>query len=337
MSRLGHLTLLLAGVVLLVILAGGLSLERAWTGTRGSARGDTLLVVPQGASARGIASLLAGAGVLESPRLFVWRLRLAGEGHALRAGRYRFSVPCAPAEILDKLRRGDTEKLWLTLPEGLWLDEAVGRIARSLDLDSLALARAARRPSQWNYAFLRGSQSLEGFLFPETYVFEYPADPETVLSRLLESFAQQIAILAVKAPLAWDLSVRDWVTLASIVEAEGGPESERRRIAAVYLNRLRRGMRLEADPTVLYGLGERRQRLFYLDLDLDSPYNTYRRAGLPPGPICSPGRASLQAVLEADPAERSLYFVASGEGGHLFAETFAQHRRNLDRLRRNRR
>ena len=330
--RLSGLSPLMLLVVL--ILAVALGLDGVWRRTSSPSLPDTTLVVPAGASSRAIASQLAEAGVLERPRLFLWGARIRGASDALRAGRYRFHRPSSPARLLEILRAGDTEKIWLTLPEGLWLDEAVDQISRQLDLDSLELAERVRRPDDWSHTFLAGASNLEGFLLPDTYAFEYPADAVTVIGTLLDAFDVVLADLRRRAPREWSLGPREWVTLASIVEAEALRTDSRPGIAAVYLNRLERGMRLEADPTVIYALGWRKRRLYYKDLDVDSPYNTYREHGLPPGPICSPGRASLAAPLAADPDDGNLYFVADGDGGHRFAETFAEHQRNVAALRR---
>lgn len=323
-------------VLLLVLLLGlGAGIERAWRRQPPPAAADTILIIAPGTSSRAIAAQLAAAGVLESPRAWLWGLRLRGGADELRAGRYRCRRPSSPAGLAEQLRLGRTEKLRLTLREGLWLDETVKAIAVQLELDSLELAQRVRDPRHWPaHDFLAGRPDLEGFLLPETYAFEYPVSEGEVIAALLGAFARTLEELRAAAPPGWSLDPLTWTTLASIVEAEAYLDEERPRIARVYLNRLARGMRLEADPTVLYALGERRLRVFYRDLRVESPYNTYRNQGLPPGPICSPGRASLAAPLAADPEDRSLYFVADGKGGHRFAATFAEHQRNVAALRR---
>ncbi len=323
-------------VTLFAMLFLGLALDGAWRQEGMSSGPDTLLLVPEGASSRAIIRQMNEAGVLTRPRIFLWGLRLNGAGDELRAGRYRLRRPSSPANLLAALRAGDTEKIWLTLPEGLWLDETVGQIATQLELDSLDLARRVRRPGDWSHPFLAEAKDLEGFLLPDTYAFEYPADPMRVIGTLLDAFDALMAELREQAPPDLHLDSRAWTTLASIVEAEARLDEERPAIAAVYLNRVARGMKLEADPTVIYGLGFRKPRLYYKDLEIDSPYNTYRHTGLPPGPICSPGRASLAALSAADPADPHLYFVADGSGGHIFAETFSEHLRNVDRVRKDR-
>lgn len=316
-------------------LAGGLALESAWRRAPAAAAPDTILIIEPGSSSRGIASQLATAGVLRSPRAFLWGLAWRGDAGSLKAGRYRFHRPSSPAAIAAALIAGRTEPLRLTLREGLWLDESVSAIARQLELDSLAVARLVRDPRRWPAQdFLAGRPNLEGFLFPDTYAFEYPVTPEAVVGTLLAAFAKARDELRASAPQGLGLDTLAWTTLASIVESEARLDADRPRIARVYRNRLARGMRLEADPTVLYALGERRPRVLTRDLRVDSPYNTYRNKGLPPGPICSPGRASLAASLAVDPTDRSLFFVADGKGGHRFAATYDEHKRNVASLRR---
>ncbi|MCP4546208.1 MAG: endolytic transglycosylase MltG [bacterium] len=327
---------LLIFLFMTTLLALGLStVNRMWTSTAGDPRasGDTLLIIPTGASSGGIARVLVEAGILESPRIFLWGVRVTGSGSELKAGRYLFARPSSPAMIMAKLKAGETEKVWLTLPEGLWLDETVSIIASTLELDSLRLAELVRQPERWPYPYLAGLENLEGFLLPDTYAFEYPADMETVVDHILANCDREISRLGSKKPSDWAFTIVEWITLASIIEAEAGVDDERPRIAAVYLNRLRKSMRLEADPTVMYALGRRRSRLYYKHLKIDSPYNTYRTKGLPPGPICSPGLKSIEAPLLANPDDPYLYFVASSGGRHEFSKTFDEHRRKIREIR----
>jgi len=323
-------------ILLALLLADlGAALWMSWSSEPPGSGEKALVDIPQGLTSAQIADSLLARGVLRDRRLF--RIGLLFGDADLKAGRYLFRKPESPRRVLSKLRRGETEKIWLRLPEGLWMDEAAGLIARQLQVDSLALARRMREPDRWSYDFLEGAQDLEGTLFPDSYAFEYPVKVQDVLPRLLGRFSEILGELKEEYSLeATGLSLRQWIILASIVESETLLDSEREKVAAVYRNRLALGMKLEADPTVIYGLGRRLSRLYYKQLDDPSPYNTYRRPGLPPGPICSPGRRSLEAVLRADMSDPSLYFVARGDGGHFFSVTFQEHLEKVEKVRNER-
>jgi UPF0755 protein len=176
--------------------------------------------------------------------------------------------------------------------------------------------------------------TLEGYLFPDTYAFLPTTSPTTIV-RTMAGQARRVLDeeLSRGGPIALEFTPHEILTLASIVEAEAMLAEERPRIAAVYLNRLRRKMLLQADPTVQYALGGHRQRIYYSDLRIESPYNTYLNVGLPPGPIGNPGRSSIQAVLNPTPGSRELFFVARGDGGHIFTETGESHLAAVARVR----
>ncbi len=324
-------------IILLALLAIDLvaAVWASWSMVPPGSGEKVLVEIPQGLSSSQIADSLEARGVLKGTQLF--RLALILGDDNLKAGRYLFRMPQAPGRVLSKLRRGETEKTWLRIPEGLWMDETAGLIARQLDLDSLSLSQQMRQAQAFNYEFLENAGDLEGLLFPDSYVFEYPVREGDVLPRLLGRFDEVLRRLQETYSLEdTGLNLREWIVLASIVEAETMLDSERERVAAVYRNRLALGMRLEADPTVIYGLGVRKKRLFYKHLEDDSPYNSYRNEGLPPGPICSPGERSLEAVLRADLSEPDLYFVARGDGGHFFSATFQEHLEKVEMVRNGR-
>jgi UPF0755 protein len=324
-------------IILLAVLALdlGAAVWASWSMVPAGSGEEVLVKIPQGLSSTQIADSLKARGVLKGTRLFRLALRLGDDN--LKAGRYLFRKPQAPGKVLSKLRRGETEKTWLRIPEGLWMDETAGLIAQQLDLDSLKLSQEIRRPQAYNYEFLESARDLEGLLFPDSYAFEYPVREEDVLPRLLGRCDEVLRRLRASYSLEeTGLTLREWIVLASIVEAETMLDSERERVAAVYRNRLALGMKLEADPTVIYGLGVRKKRLYYKHLEDDSPYNSYRNKGLPPGPICSPGERSLEAVLRADLSEPNLYFVARGDGGHFFSATFQEHLEKVDLVRNGR-
>ena len=238
-------------------------------------------------------------------------------------------------EILRVLVEGRTRRLFVTIPEGWLLARILPRLAEALRVPESELVAAASDPALARSLGIP-AQGLEGYLFPETYAFEYgmPVRDALVhmarmcLDRFDENRRQRAAELG--------LSLHEVLTLASIVQAEAARVEEMPRIAAVYHNRLRQHRRLEADPTAAYAGGRTGQRLLERDLLVESPYNTYRHAGLPPGPICSPGLASIDAVLHPLAGCEDLYFVARGDGTHIFSRTLAAHNRAREMIRRSR-
>ncbi|MDP6418224.1 MAG: endolytic transglycosylase MltG [Candidatus Krumholzibacteria bacterium] len=329
-----HRPLLL--LLLLLILDLLFAIWVSWALPSQDSVSEELVLIPEGWTSGEITDSLLARGVLRNDRLFRVALYLGG-GRDLKAGRYLFRRPEAPGRVLSALKRGETERVWLRIPEGLWLKETAGVVASQLGLDSLSLhSRFLDTPPPVGDSGAGGS-GMEGFLFPDTYAFEYPVREKTVVRRLRERSEEVIGELEKQYPeRARELGRWNWVTLASIVEAETRLDTERERVAAVYLNRLRKGMKLEADPTIIYGLGRRLRRLYYKHLDIEGPYNTYQNPGLPLTPICNPGYRSLEAVLKADLSDPSLYFVARGDGSHLFSETYREHQSKVQDLRNGR-
>jgi UPF0755 protein len=294
------------------------------------------LVVPQGASADAIARQLHALRLVHHPLAFRALARLRGAGGRLKAGEYALSGPLSLEGILDALVRGDVVRRDLTVPEGRSLDEIAALVAaEGLDLE--AFLNAARDPSPVR-DLDPAATDLEGYLFPDTY--DLPQSPEAPrgLVRLMTQRFREVISPDLEHIAEKGLTVRQVVTLASIVELETARAFERPRIAAVFWNRLEKGMPLQTDPSIIYALrkagrwdGDIRSR----DFDIDSPYNTYRRAGLPPGPLGSPGREAIRAVLE--PTEtKELYFVSRNDGTHEFSETLAAHNRAVSRYQRRR-
>jgi UPF0755 protein len=281
-----------------------------------------IVLVPQGTSIAATAALLTKEGVIRSPIAFEAIARLSARGSSLKAGEYEFSGGASAIDVWSVLARGKAVKRRLTIPEGLTSAEvaALVRDAPALDGDV-------------------GPVPAEGLLLPDTYFYHRGDRRSELIVRMRRAMAQTVKELwdarAPDLPLA---SPRDAVVVASIVEKETAREPERPRIAAVFLNRLRLGMRLQADPTVLYALttktGSKPDRpLTRDDLAIDSPYNTYQIKGLPPGPIDNPSHASLRAVMQPE-RTADLYFVADGSGGHAFAQTLNDHNRNVALYRR---
>ncbi len=281
---------------------------------------DTVILIPQGSGVEAIARQLHQAGVIEDPLVFRIGVRLLRVGRELRAGEYLFAVALSNRDAIDLLRSGQTVVRRLTLAEGLTSREIVALLEQA---EAMA-GSVETLPS-------------EGSLLPETYHYARGDGRVELVARMARARDKLLGELwAGRAPNLPIASPQEAVILASIVEKETGIAGERPRVASVFVNRLQKGMRLQSDPTVVYGLtggeGPLGRALTRKDLQVPSPYNTYLIDGLPPGPIANPGRASLEAVL--NPAQTAfLYFVADGSGGHAFAKTLAEHNRNVAKWR----
>jgi UPF0755 protein len=268
--------------------------------------------------------MLVENGLLKHRRLFRWVAVATGKDKKVQAGRYVFLRGTSIARMLDKLARAEFEITRLVIPEGFLLREIAATVFRDVEVDSAQFHRLALNP---DFARELGinAPTLEGYLFPDTYNMSWPLTSRDVtrlmVRRFREVYDEHIALYAKST----GLSTNEIVTLASIVQAEAQRTSEMPRISAVYYNRMRKGMRLEADPTVAYALGGVRRGLRYSDLKMESPYNTYRTKGLPPGPICSPGRAALEAAVRPLEGCDDLYFVSAGDGTHIFSRTHDDH------------
>ena len=291
-------------------------------------------VVESGATLNSIARGLDEAGLIGSPLAFSLLARVQGAASEMKAGRYLIVAGAGYGDILDMLRRGVVVTLPLTIPEGLTLREIAPRIAAFTgDADSLVLA--VLEDTAWVDRLELPGPTLEGYLLPETYRFSEGTDVQAIVRVMVARYKAFWGEAERARADSLGLSEREVVTLASIVEEEARVGEERPVIAGVYLNRLEIGMLLQADPTVQYALDEPVSRLLFRHIDevADSPYNTYRHAGLPPGPIASPGEASLRATLE--PAEHDfLFFVARPDGSHEFTRTNREHVNAVNRIRR---
>ena len=318
-----------------LVLLGHLAAAGAawWGGStihRPYGAGEETVLVEPGTDAGTILDRLEARGVVPNALLArVWLVYGLGDP-PLRAGEYRFEGAATTAEVLDKMVRGDVVLHQVTVVEGLTLEETADGLAAAGFGARDAFLAAMRDPAP--IADLDPeAETLEGYLFPETYNFHRGASEKEIVATLVRAFRTRYQ--GEVRPLAPGTPVRELVTLASIVEKEAKVEDERRQIAAVYTNRLAARMGLYADPTIIYALkqmGTWDGNLTREHLQLDSPYNTYRYGGLPPGPIASPGLGSL--VAAADPADVPyLYFVSRNDGTHVFAETLAEHNANVHR------
>jgi len=292
--------------------------------------------VARGAGAAAIGRELQAAGLIDHPRLFALYADLRGAGGRLKAGHYRFRIGDGWGMLVTAMEEGRVVTLPITIPEGFTVDEIAPRLAQVADVSADSIRSLAGDTAVARRMHVPGP-TLEGYLFPDTYRFAEGIPPDEALSAMVDRYRSFWDAEKRSRADSIGLDERQVVTLASIVEKEAKRSEERPIIAGVYLNRLRRGMRLQADPTVQYALGTTKARLLYADIDrvADDPYNTYTHAGLPPGPIASPGEASLRAVLW--PAHVPyLYFVARSDGSHVFSVTERQHVRAKNRIRRER-
>jgi UPF0755 protein len=288
------------------------------------------VIISRGDGFNTVAKALDSEGVVPSPLMLKVAARLRGIDKKLVPGRYDFAGRNSCRSVLNRLEAGDFLRLRLTVYEGMPIWKVAGLMARVLELDS---ARIVALNGDSAFCTELGIPQLEGYLYPETYFIPWGTPDTAVIAELVAMFHAQTDSLW-RDSMTGELSREEVVTLASIVEAEALFDKEKRVIASVYHNRMAGNMRLDADPTVIYGLGGLDRPLTRRDLRSNTPYNTYRRKGLPPTPINSPGLAALRAVLYPESTDY-LFFVADGTGGHRFSRTNAEHnraRREVERM-----
>jgi len=328
--------LLVVVLVAMLALAAGAAfygahiLSRIQEPYKGFVESEKFVDIPTGASTAEIRRRLVDAGVVSDEFVFRAALVWTGRSRALQAGEYRFDRPMGAVDVIEKIARGDVYAHPITFPEGLTIRE-MAAIYQSRGFGTAREFVDAARNAMLITDLDPAADDLEGYLFPETYALSR-GTPATTLTRIMvDRFRETYANLQSTRSGEQGLSLRQVVTLASLVEKETAKAEERPLVAAVYHNRLKRRMAMQADPTVVYALvkagtydGNIRKR----DLSVDSPYNTYKYPGLPPGPIASPGRAAIEAALA--PADVShLYFVSRNDGSHVFADTLAKHNANV--------
>ena len=305
-----------AGVALLLTLAAVWSF--AGPGPKARDGEFTAVVLQRGAGVGRISDTLKDAGVISSAGLFNLAARLTGAASQLKAGEYEIASGASMASVLADVRAGRVVRRLVTIPEG-WTS---GMVVDALNREVVLTGDVAEPP--------------EGSILPDSYEIQRGETREALIRRMQAAHDEVMAELWPKRQPGLPYSTQaEAVTLASIVEKETGVASERPRVAAIFVNRLRKGMLLQTDPTIIYGLTKGRplgRGIRASELAADSPWNSYKVAGLPPGPIANPGRASLEAVLNP-PSTNELFFVADGTGGHAFATTYEEHQRNVARWR----
>jgi UPF0755 protein len=328
----------MAGAVLLVSLCG-IAGAAVYTFQLLSPRVETAesqgFVVANGEGLAHIARNLEDAGLVRSGTATKWLARMRNLQGKLKAGEYELSASMSSQEIIQRLASGRVRTYQLALPEGIRATEIAQRLGESGLADPDAFLALVRSPEFTRSVGIE-ADGLEGYLYPETYHFARGLAPEEILRTLVAQFEHVWKTIEEDARRA-EMSTHEVVTLASIVEKETAAPDERPLIAAVFLNRLDKGMRLETDPSVIYGIENFDGNLRRRDLvDTTNPYNTYRIFGLPPGPIANPGEEALRAVVE--PADSDyLYFVSRNDGSHHFSVTYREHVNAVNRYQKRRR
>ena len=285
--------------------------------------------IPQGLGLSAIAEKLEGAGVIRKAEILFLSAFLSGTQGKLKHGEYVFSAGEAPYSVHRKLRRGEVSLRKVTFPEGITLVQMAGILEASQIVSREGFLALAENNEYSTKKLGVDVSSLEGFLFPDTYFFARNSSAEKVIETMIERFREACATLGIANTQP---DIKEIVTIASLIEKETAFPPERPLVSAVISNRLRKGMKLEFDPTVIYALGEKFDgNIRKKDLSFPSPYNTYVVSGLPPGPIAAPGLDSIRAALQ--PADVNyLYFVSNGDGVHVFSTTYGDHVNAVNRL-----
>jgi UPF0755 protein len=294
-----------------------------------------IFAVQPGETLKSVVSRLETEGLIRNRRIVEWFGRYQKLSNKLRTGEYWVSAAETPGEILATLTTGQVATYELAIPEGLTAATIAQRIEAARLGNAEEFLAWVRSPASTQAHGVEGA-TLEGYLFPETYRLPKGLSTRETAGVLVNQF---LTVWKELEPRAREqkMSMRDLVTLASIIEKETGVAEERPLISAVFLNRMRRGMRLETDPTVIYGIPNFDGNLRRRDLENpDNPYNTYKISGLPPGPIANPGRGALEAALAPAPVD-FLFFVSKNDGTHVFSNTYAEHERRVDEYQRRRR
>jgi UPF0755 protein len=312
------------------VLLGTIMWTRITEKYKGYDTAEQFVEIPRGATAGDIRRRLVDAGVVESDLTMRAALLWSRQADRLKAGEYRFDRPLSAMDVIERLVRGEVYTERVTFREGLTITEMADVFAREKlgqASDFVAAAKNVSLIADLDHT----APDLEGYLFPETYTVSRSTSATELVAAMVARFRDNFPDASRQRGEADGFSVREIVTLASLVEKETARAEERPMVAAVYRNRLKIGMGMQADPTVIYALqraGRYNGNIRRVDLSFDSPYNTYRYRGLPPGPIAAPGKAALDAAI-APATVPHLYFVSRNDGSHVFADTLAEHNRNV--------
>ena len=296
---------------------------------------DPVLVVPKGATLTSIASQLQSRGVIHNPKSFCLAVQMLGKSRALKAGKFNLRGIRNYRDLIQTLLNSQVHFVRITIPEGYTISQIATVLSHQMNCTLNDFLNQAYNPDLLLQYDIK-ARSFEGYLFPDTYELNECDSAETIIRRMLRRFFEVVTEEMRDEIRQSGRTLHEVITLASIVEGECMVEAERPIVASVYVNRLRRRMRLESDPTIQYIIPDGPRRLLHKDLEIDSPYNTYLYRGLPPGPINNPGRKSIEAALR--PADTDfLYMVARGDGSHVFTNNYQEFLRAKRRFQRVRR
>lgn len=327
-------TLLAWGFGLLALLLTGFGFWfYVYVISPGPGSGTATIFIPRGTGVSEITALLGQEGIIRKDLRFQILARLRGSSNRLRAGEFAIERGLRPSEVLKILEQGMSIQHRITIPEGVTMRWIAALLAEDGWVDTTSFLALGRNP-EFIHRFGLSTNSLEGYLFPDTYLFvRGESDAASIITTMINRFLTVWDEVAAKEQLP--LNRHQVLTLASIIEKETAAPEERPLIARVFLNRLNKHMRLQSDPTVIYGLlPDFTGNLTRTDLKEETPYNTYVINGLPPGPICSPGRAAIEAVLHPA-ASKALFFVSRNDGTHVFSRTLNEHNRAVRKYQKN--
>lgn len=324
-----RLTVILAVMLVMGVIFAALLYQYATTPASASQDGQVVEIKP-GMTLKQVAHLLADKELLSEPSTFMLYTYLQGEQNHIQAGEYRFSPSMPPRDILEALTSGMAVLYTVTIPEGYRITDIAGLLEAKGLVDKPAFIEATRNRELLESLHIP-SGSLEGYLYPETYKFSKAGGARRIVQTLLDTFKERVLQPErVQQAEAMQFTFHEIITLASLIEKETGLGKERKLISSVFHNRLAKKMRLQTDPTVIYAMVNFDGNIRKKDLSIDSPYNTYKHFGLPPGPIASPGLESIQAAL--DPEESDfLYFVSRKDGSHQFSTNYKDHVRAVQK------
>lgn len=332
MHRLGRLLGFLALLFLLALGSGALYVVRFLSTPAGEGSEPKVVEIPPGRPFPAVARDLEAAGVVRDSRLLALYARVTGAAGRIKAGEYEFTPDLTPRQVLARLVRGEIRQHRITIPEGYTVREIAELLAAERLADVAEFVAAAEDPAVVRSLGVPANR-LEGYLAPDTYRFVRGLPATSILKAMVARYRANVTPALLEEAARLGLTEHQLVTLASIVEKETGRPEERPLIAAVFHNRLRKGIPLQSDPTVIYGIKDFDGNLRKADLLQWTPYNTYRIPGLPPGPIANPGLAAIEATLRPANVDY-LYFVSRNDGSHHFSRTLAEHERAVDRYQR---